>query len=305
MNHQEVRDFCAARGITPLDTPSAHTPRIKEDFVFRKEHVTEIVGFWLMGLIGMMLRGPSGCGKTALVEQFHAALNYPLLQPPTHAQTEMPDLTGQLVPTQDGFRYVYGELIKAAKFGCSVFLDEYNVMSPAVTTSLNPLLEGGKIEVAETGETIFPQPGFRVFAACNPNDRGLGYQGRNEEDVSNKERFWVVEFGYPKESDEIPIVQTVLAQIFDQDVAETYARKMVELANRVRQQYMGVSGSADALEVTMSTRVLKRWAIGLTVFHEAPNPIHFTLERVLTNNAPRETREAIHAFATDIFGTTA
>ena len=206
MNHKEVREFCEARGIMALAQPTQFTPKIKPDFSFRKEHVVELVGFWCMGEIAMMLRGPSGCGKTALIEQFHAAMNYPLLQPSTHARTEAPDLNGQIIPSEGGFKYVYGLLVQAARHGLSVFLDEYNVMDSSVTTSLNPILEGGKIDIPETGETIFPKEGFRVFAACNPNDKGLGFFGRNEEDASNKERFWVVEFGYPKAHDGVNLL---------------------------------------------------------------------------------------------------
>ena len=181
--------------------------------------------------------------------------------------------------------------MQAARYGLSVFLDEYNVMDSSVTTSLNPILEGGKIDIPETGETIFPKEGFRVFAACNPNDKGLGFFGRNEEDASNKERFWVVEFGYPTPDQEVPIVSAILKSVFDDSTADSYAQKMVEVANRIRQQYMGESGAADALEVTMSTRTLRRWAKGITVFGGqggSANPITFTLARALTNNAPRE-----------------
>lgn len=305
MSHDEVRSFAAARGIQPLDAPTVFTPKIKPQFKFRKEHVIEIVGFWVLGETAMMLRGPSGCGKTALVEQFHAAMNYPLLQPQTHARTEAPDLNGQIVPTADGFKYVHGHLINAALNGVSVFLDEYNVMDSAVTTSLNPILEGGKIDIPETGESILAKDGFRVFAACNPNDRGLGFFGRNEEDASNKERFWVVEFDYPSPEQEVPVVADILKSVLEDDVANAYAAKMVELANRVRGQYMGNSGAADALEVTMSTRTLLRWAKGLTVFGGnggAPNPVQFTLARALTNNAPQESRQAIQEMVADIFG---
>lgn len=308
MNHKEVREFCEARGIMALAQPTQFTPKIKPDFSFRKEHVVELVGFWCMGEIAMMLRGPSGCGKTALIEQFHAAMNYPLLQPSTHARTEAPDLNGQIIPSEGGFKYVYGLLVQAARHGLSVFLDEYNVMDSSVTTSLNPILEGGKIDIPETGETIFPKEGFRVFAACNPNDKGLGFFGRNEEDASNKERFWVVEFGYPTADQEVPIVSAILKSVFDDSTADSYAQKMVEVANRIRQQYMGESGAADALEVTMSTRTLRRWARGITVFGGqggAANPITFTLARALTNNAPRESRDAIHEIVKDIFGATA
>ena len=174
MNHQEVRAFAASQGIVALESASPFTPEVDPTFQFNKQHVLEMIGFWLTGFTAMKLLGPQGCGKTKLVEQFHAALNYPLLQPQTHARTEAPDLNGQTIPTAEGFRYVYGHLVNAAKAGCSVFIDEWNVLGADVTTSLNPILEAGKIDIAETGESILPAQGFRVFAACNPNDKSLG-----------------------------------------------------------------------------------------------------------------------------------
>lgn len=302
MNHSEVRAMCEKNGIHAIANAQPWSPAIKPEYVFRKEHVIEMIGFIVMGDIAMKLIGPAGCGKTTLVEQFHAALNWPLLQPAVHAQMEASDLNGQLLPTDEGFKYVYGHLINAARNGISVFLDEYNVLRAATTTSLNPLLEGGKIDIPETGETIVPKPGFRVFAAHNPNDRGLGYHGRNEMDVSNQERFWTVEVGYPMETEEQPIVKAVLSEVFDDATADAYATKMVEVANRIRSQYMGNSQSADALEVTMSTRTLTRWARALGVFSNTSNPVIFTLKRALTNSTSPESAEAIHAIVEDVFG---
>lgn len=304
MNHQEVREFCAAQGITPLAEPTPFTPAIDPRYEFRKELLVEMVAFWLTGKTSMKLMGYKGCGKTTLPEQFHAALNYPLLGISCTPRTEASDLIGKTIATPEGLKYSDGPLVMGAKFGCSVMLDEYNVMDPGEATGANKLLEGGAIYIPETGEVVRKAPGFRIFASCNPADKSLGFFGRNEQDQANDDRFWTIWVDYPKPEDEAPIVQRILEQSFKTDIAKAYAEKMVSVANKVRKAYMGESDGGGALETTLSTRGLTTWADGLIVCCDAEKPVHFALARAVTNSLPRHssTKEAIHQIVTDEFG---
>ncbi len=221
MNHQEVREFCAAQGITPLAEPTPFTPAIDPRYEFRKELLVEMVAFWLTGKTSMKLMGYKGCGKTTLPEQFHAALNYPLLSISCTPRTEASDLIGKTIATPEGLKYSDGPLVMGAKFGCSVMLDEYNVMDPGEATGANKLLEGGAIYIPETGEVVRKAPGFRIFASCNPADKSLGFFGRNEQDQANDDRFWTIWVDYPKPEDEAPIVQR-------KDLPEMLAKELRE-----------------------------------------------------------------------------
>lgn len=303
MDINEVRNAVAGLGITALAAPDHHTPKVNPEYSFRKDMLTEMAGFWLMGETAMKLIGHKGCGKTTVVEQFHAALNYPLIKVTCNPRMEAAQLRGQFTPVQGGFSYTHGALVRAAKAGCSILLDEYNLLDPGEAAGINDLLEGGMMEVPETGEVIHPAPGFRIFACCNPNDQAMGYFGRNEQDSSNDDRFWTIVVDYAKPEEEIPLVERMLSSTFDDAVTKSYAEKMVQVANKIRQQFMGVSSDGSALEMTMSTRTLLRWAKGMTVFHEAPQPVHYALARAMTNQKPfSETKVAIHAIVTDIFG---
>lgn len=307
MNHEDVRKLCEAQGIIALEEGVApYVPGEDPGYVFRKELVGEMIVFWLSGEKAMKLTGPAGCGKTSLVEQFHAALRYPLLMPNTNSRTEADDLIGKVTAGTAGWGYVPGPLHVAGENGISVFTDEYNVMSAGAITSLNRAAEGNSIDIPETGERIVFNPGFRLFAAANPNDKALGFFGRNPEDASNRERFWTVEFGYPAPEEEKPLLARELIDTFGDETADRFADSMLEVAGRVRRQYMGETDAGDALEVTMSTRTLVRWAKAVSVFATVigqgsdKNPFRMGLERALTNAAPRESREAIHEILADV-----
>jgi len=306
MNHQQARARFEKLGIVALPQPSEKTPALNPDYVFRDDMSNEIAGFWLMGTPAMKLVGHKGCGKTSVVEQFHAALNYPLVKVTAHPRMEAASLLSQFVPDpKGGFVHRYGPLALAAKAGCSVLIDEYNLLDPGEAASLNIILERGMFEIVETGEVIRPSDGFRVFVACNPNDKAAGYFGRNDQDSSNDDRFWTVFVEYPTAAEEVPVVQKILSTLLDDATAKAYAENMVTVANRVRKQYMGVSQDASALELTMSTRTLINWAQGFTIFADAPSPLHYALERALTNQKHGSaTKVAIHEIVADVTGET-
>lgn len=306
MNHIEVRAYLEAQGLPALPEAGQHTPPVKEDYVFQKEQVQEVAAFLVMGDAAMKLTGPQGCGKTALITQVHAAMNWPLLQPAVHAGTELSDLLGQITPTEDGsFRYMYGLLVQAAISGASVFIDEYNVLKPSVTTALNPILERGKIDIPETGETIVPHPGFRIFVAENPNDKSLGFHGRNEADAANRERFYTVKLGYLSAEVETAVLMAWLGSAMEEAVASEFAKSMIELARRIRTQYMGTSNEANALEASMSTRTLVKWAKGILVMGDRDNcdGVLCALERVYLNAIPETSACAVRQIYSDIFKT--
>ena len=151
MNHQTARQKLEKFGITALPAPSEKTPRANPDYVFREDLLGEIAGFFLTGLPALKLLGHKGCGKTTIVEQIHAALNYPLVKITAHPRMEASSLISQFVPVATGgFAHRLGPLAQAAKAGCSVLIDEYNLLDPGEAASLNVILERGQFEL-QTG----------------------------------------------------------------------------------------------------------------------------------------------------------
>ncbi|MDE3022037.1 MAG: AAA family ATPase [Pseudomonadota bacterium] len=284
-------------------------PRINPDYRFGLDSLRVIHGFFLSRDRCIQFIGHKGCGKTTLVEQYHARVNCPLIQYTAHPRTEIDDLFGHFVMTEEGsMRFHAGPVVKAAKEGLSVLIDEFNVLDPAVATGMNGVLQGGGcFYIPQTQETITPHPDFRVFATGNI-DEGKGlYAGRNRQDVANDDRFWFWKLDYPKPEHEIPIVQAIFEEAeLDASTAKEMAVKCVEVANKLRAQFIGESEAADALEVTMSTRSLLRWARLMTIFRQVvrsgQEPVHFALEIALTHRPiEASTKLAIHAIVESVF----
>lgn len=320
MTHKEVRAYAERIGIK-CGTTKDFVPKLKADYVFVKEHVIDLMLFWASGMTAMKLIGYIGTGKTTLVEQFHAALGLPLLKVVMTEDTRESDLicgpmmdqTGKIVPT-------LGPLARAAMQGITVLFDEFNVVEPSVAVSLNGVLEGSSQIMPMLNTQLHVAESFRCFVCINPNDRSLGYSGRNNQDPSNDDRFgmnlWI---DYPTPEDEIPVVCKALAPLFaspaEQDSgkwepetiaqAKSLATCFVSVANSIRAQYIGQSDAGE-FEVTMSRRSLMNW-VNLSVLSKMsglPNPIVSAIDKTFLNrlspNSP--TKVAVHDFVAGAFG---
>lgn len=303
-NHAEVAAFAEQQGLAPVE-PSTYTPIVNPDYIFREELVIEMIGFFKMERAkAMWLTGLQGSGKTTLVEQFHAALGWPLITYAANAQTTAKDLLGGFRPSAGEWQYRDGPVTVAARHGCPVLIDEYNLIEPEETSGINKFLDGQHMDIEETGERITPAAGFKLFAACNPADTSRGFFGRKEQDAANTSRFWMVEVPYAAPEVESALVASILGKAIDPVEAVKMADNMVDVANRVRNQSMCSSNADGALEITFPTRSLLLWAEGICVFGEAPNPVHYALERALTRQAKPDTgtKDAIHQIVADVFG---
>ena len=303
--------------VTGNDHPCQFTPPIDHGYKHRIDLIRDMFGFWVSGEIAMLQIGHSGCGKTSMIEQWHARLNLPLLTVVAHPRMEIADLIGHFIPTGDGgMAFHYGPVTRAALEGWSVLIDEYFVLDPGVATGLNAFLQGGMLYIPETGESIRAKEGFRIFAATNPADVGAGYFGRNNQDAANLDRFYVVQVPYPEAIDETPLIQQVLLDegIGDDSVALLYAERMVSVANSVRKVYCGESDTSEngnssleagSIDITMSTRTLKRWAKLFMLFNSMPEAEIYSLNRALLNRASPESAQAIKNLVQVEFGTKA
>lgn len=188
---------------------------------------------------------------------------------------------GQLFPTEAGsLRWVDGPLLRAAREGASVLLDEYNVLDPAEATGLNLLLEGYPVTIECTGEIVKPAPGFRIFATENPVMSRLAVSGRNVQDAANDERFMLNFADYlPAHLEERLVINSLLADNVPETAAEMIANQVVSVANKVRMAYRDENPS---VEKPMSTRVVIRWAKLIRRFAKvkhADGPMVYALRR--------------------------
>lgn len=234
-------------------------PRIDDSYVYMREKLRDMLAFWEAGLPAFKIYGDPGTGKTSLVTQFHAHLRWPLYQKSCDPSTERCELIGQLHPQLDGtLKWMDGPVLRAAREGTSVLLDEYNTLEPGQATGLNMLLDGYAINIPETGEIVRPAKGFRVFATENPVTSRLSVAGRNVQDVANDDRWMVTEADYlPADLEIKAVFNALVADGTKQDIAQMLAEQVVAVANKVRKAYRA---GDKVIEKPMSTRTAIRWA---------------------------------------------
>lgn len=234
-------------------------PRKTEDYVFARDRVADLIVFWnSKRQKALKLVGDPAAGKTSIVKEWHARVNVPLYSYSCNKDTTSDQLIGQFLPCKDGsFKYSYGVVTRAAKEGVSVLLDEGNALMPNATLALHQLLEGDPIYIAETGETIYPAPGFRLYWTENSVASKLMVAGRYVHDVSSSDRFMKMDVSYLKPEDEINVLVKSMPDKMPEETRHTTAALMVNVANRVREAY---KLPASRVTKPMSTRVLLRWA---------------------------------------------
>lgn len=263
-------------------------PPINEGYVFMPEKLRDILAFWQSSEKALKIIGDPATGKTSLVEQFHARLRWPLYKVSCSPGTESRELIGQFFPTADGsLKWVDGPVLRAAREGTSVLLDEYNVLEPGESTGLNMLIEGYSIVIPSTGEVVVPAAGFKVFATENSVESSLSVVGRNVQDVANDDRFMVTTASYlPPELEERAVVNALVGDGVSPDVATMIAQQVVKVANSVRAAYR--TDKSGVMTKPMTTRSAIRWARLVRRFanvKDSDGPMVYALRRAFQMNA--------------------
>lgn len=295
----EAQIDCAER---PVER-SQGGQQLDPDYMWRIDLVRSMHIAWNLKVRAIMLSGPKGAGKTSVVEQWHAKLGLPLYVVNFHDKTVPADFFGQWVPNnKGGLDWRDGPLVRAAREGCSVLINEINAARPGVTIAMNDIAQQGSIiTIPETGEILEPKPGFRIYATKNPE--GSLYAGRMPMDASSVERWFHILVDWMAEADEVEMIARVLrSHPPAAENAEDLAKKVVAVASAVRMISMETSDRPDAIPETMSHRVTRAWARYWCAMEGQRSSVHRGLEAALTNACDPVVQAAIHQFVSDTFG---
>lgn len=311
-------------------------PAIDPLYEFRKELVRDIYYWWQSGEDVLVLFGPTGSGKTSLLEQWCARLGVPLFAGKGHRGFEPHEAFGHYVAGQGGqTEWAPGPVTLAAQYGCPVIINEYDRIQPSRAIVFNDVFEKRAFPVpGKHGEIIVPRPGFRCAVTANTNlveDPSGNYATAASHDVSMLERFYAVHVDYDPEMERRllerllePYDDKLLAYWFDQEgmklqtatgmkVGSAISRAefiagLQEVARKIRSQSKD-GGNADdaALERTMSTRILRKWAKHSVQHCSAPerqgkSGMHIALRKYLSGLATESTRIALHQAVETVFG---
>jgi len=297
-----------------LKAPDTVTMNVREDtaghpmiprqkpYRFRQEPMSDFLG-WLKGASGfdpLLITGPTASGKSSLAEQVAARLNQPAYIVPCHERMEVPDLFGRFVVRDGSMTWVDGPVIAGLKdpAGAWIIMDEFDSMEPGALLGINPVLEGRKFIVPETGEFIDPVAnGAKII--CTGNTAGMGdqtgeYLATKRQNVATMGRFAVMEMAYPTEEEELDILS-----LHRPDLPAKIGEHMIKVASLAREQYI-----AGEMQCVFCTRSLIRWA-HLAIYFRKKKGVNYlmhALDRAIGFKYEPVVREALHQFTQRIFG---
>ncbi len=304
-------------GLEATDDPqlAPFLQQVDEDHVFSKNEFIVFRAWWATdGSEPLYLCGPQGSGKTTFVKQLAARLNYPLISINGRSNMERADLIGSYCLRSQGgastMDFIDGPATRAWRHGLLLLVNEFTACDPAFWVANNDILEGDAIYIEQTGELVRRHPRARIV--LTDNTRGIAaddtgaFQGRLRQDASVMDRMWKMQMDYMAEDAEVALLMRDMPEFgtdptASNEVKQTLAKKLRDIATDVRTAFMGTSMDAAAIEVTMSTRTLMRFRDLLFLFKDAGkaglDPIKSAMDIALTAVCDPSTRQAIHKIA--------
>lgn len=272
-----------------------NVPAIDPNYVFDRAQLKKVLQ-WLSGAFGnnLLLTGPTGCGKSSLIEQVCARLNMEVWRVACHGKLEFPELVSsvQLVAqgamaqpqglvakasaaikslfkgAEDGesllewlqrtfstgvvTRVVPGPAVLAAQRGGILLLDEANFLHPSTVGAFNTVMDGGTIAIPDTGEVVVPEPSFRIAVTGNSMDGGEDlslHRGVQRMNVALMNRFLCMRCDYMDTLQEAQVIGKAVT------LPGSLVEVLLSVAKDTRNAF-----KTGAIETTVSTRVLCRWA---------------------------------------------
>lgn len=195
----------------------------------------EFMAFCHNGNHNLMTQGGTGCGKTMAIYEFGRLISQPICRIVGGVGVEWDDFQGMLSvrTTPSGgteTHFIDGQLTKAMRHGCILYIDEINFIKESVLSQLNDILDAGHMVVSQNAgmsgaEVIHAHPDFRVVASMNPN-----YAGTSPLNQATRRRFsHTLDFDYLGRDLEIQVIQEQSGN-FNVDAAT----EIVDFARSVR-----------------------------------------------------------------------
>ncbi|MEI7826858.1 MAG: AAA family ATPase, partial [Euryarchaeota archaeon] len=119
----------------------------------------------------LLLMGPTSTGKSFLIKWLAETLGYEHISYTLNPYVSKSELIGGVKPNHQGiFVWQDGIVLKAAKRGTWLVLEELNLATSEVLEILNDYLITGKFVYSENGDQRLVEPSseFRLFATANP-----------------------------------------------------------------------------------------------------------------------------------------
>lgn len=252
-----VEGYWIKAGPQNIDIDGAHKDFVITDSVRRNLH--NIARMLSGGRFPILLEGPTSAGKTSLVKFLAHLTGHEFVRINNHEHTDLQEYVGQYVSDPDTGQLVFqeGVLVRAARAGHWVVLDELNLAPSEVLEALNRLLDDNReLYIPDTGTTVKPHEEFMVFATQNP--AGANYGGRKLLSRAFRNRFTEVFVS------ELPMEELAVVLHKRCQVPPSYVKVMLAVYQDL-QSHRNQSAVFLGKQSFMTVRDLLRWG------HRKPN----------------------------------
>ena len=246
-----VEGYWIKAGPQKIDTDGAHKDFVITDSVRRNLH--NIARMLSGGRFPILLEGPTSAGKTSLVKFLAHLTGHEFVRINNHEHTDLQEYVGQYVSDPDTGQLVFqeGVLVRAARAGHWVVLDELNLAPSEVLEALNRLLDDNReLYIPDTGSTVKPHEEFMVFATQNP--AGANYGGRKLLSRAFRNRFTEVFVS------ELPMEELAVVLHKRCQVPPSYVKVMLAVYQDL-QSHRNQSAVFMGKQSFMTVRDLLRW----------------------------------------------
>lgn len=197
----------------------------------------------------MYVYGVSGLGKTFQIEQSCASHKRPFFRCQITKDTTNEDLIGCYSLVDGNTVWMDGPVLMAYRSGGVLLLDEIDLNSSLMI--LQVVLENKPIYITQTGELVYPEKGFTVFATGNSKGDGSDgrFVGTTVLNDAFLERFvTIIEQKIPTKATEEKIIKRYL-ELEEINLPNVLYEEFIKWIEYVRESY-----KTEATDVYISTR---------------------------------------------------
>ncbi|CAK8990755.1 Midasin (Dynein-related AAA-ATPase mdn1) (MIDAS-containing protein) [Durusdinium trenchii] len=246
-----VEGYWIKAGPQEIHIDAAHRDFVITDSVRRNLH--NIARMLSGGRFPILLEGPTSAGKTSLVKFLAHLTGHEFVRINNHEHTDLQEYVGQYVsdPATGQLVFQEGVLVRAARAGHWVVLDELNLAPSEVLEALNRLLDDNReLYIPDTGAVVKPHEEFMVFATQNP--AGANYGGRKLLSRAFRNRFTEVFVS------ELPMEELAVVLHKRCQVPPSYVKVMLAVYQDL-QSHRNQSAVFLGKQSFMTVRDLLRW----------------------------------------------
>ena len=273
------------RTLFNVDCPETCITRIVTDVTsLDRDHVPQVHDYWYSDKLkdvlnyladprseALYISGSTGNGKTSLIVESAARLNWPCISISAGSDLKPEDLIGTYRSGRDGDEFREGPLLKAARRGYILVLNEADQVSPDVVAVLKDAVEQQMINICNDTEVIRVNRMFRLVITGSACEVELGNLASSE--LLEICRICKIQTPAEKEFKNIKFPDLLHTEL--QIISESLAA------------FQNIQGAKRLVNI----RLALKWAGLYRQNRNSDNPFHRTLERAVLFRMAEPDRE--------------